>query len=213
MRHAEVAYFDADGRPLPPHDAKLTPEGVEQARAAATVFEGIELDRLVTSGLPRTLETARLVAPGLEPESIPELRELEPGRLSDIPAHELEETFVGSFRGSVPEDRAFLAGETVGAMLDRVLPALERLVADDSWQVALAILHGAVNRAILSYALTGGRAFLGGFEQSPCCINILDVGDDWIVRAVNVTPYDLAQAESRQTTMELLFAQYRPEAP
>jgi broad specificity phosphatase PhoE len=213
MRHADVAYFDPDGKPVRPQDVPLTPAGIEQARAAADVLAGIRFDRVVTSGLPRVVETARVVAPGVEPESLPELREIEGGRLRDIPSWELEAAFLGAFRGAVPEDRAFLGGETIGELLDRVLPALEALVADESWDVLLAVLHGAVNRAILSYALTGQRSFLGGFEQAPGCINILDVGEDWIVRAVNVAPYDLGHVGSRETTMERLYAQYRPEEP
>ena len=210
MRHAEVAYFDGDGRPVRTADVTLTPAGREQARAAAAVFEGVRFDRVVTSGLARTLETARLVAPGHEPESWPDLREIESGRLREIPAGELEEAFVGAFRGRLPEDRRFLGGETIGSLLSRVLPALERLVEDTSWDVLLAVLHGAVNRAILSYALTGERALLGGFEQAPGCINVVDVGHDWVVRAVNVTPADLLHRTTRLTTMEELFAQYRP---
>jgi probable phosphoglycerate mutase len=210
MRHADVAYFDADGRPMRPADVTLTPVGREQARAAAALFEGVRFDRVVTSGLARTIETARLVAPGYELESWPELREVESGRLSEIPADELEEAFLGAFRGRLPEERRFLGGETIGALLDRVLPALDRLLADTEWDVVLAVLHGGVNRAILSHALTGERAFLGGFEQAPGCINVVDVGDDWIVRAVNVTPADLLHRDTRKTTMEELFAQYRP---
>ena len=209
MRHADVAYFDADGKPMLPQDVPLTPAGIEQARAAADALASVRFDRVVTSGLPRAVETARLVAPGLEPESLPELREIEGGRLSDIPPGALEEAFLGAFRGTVPEDRPFLGGETIGELLDRVLPALEGLVADESWDVLLAVLHGAVNRAILSYALTGQRSFLGGFEQAPSCINVLDVGEDWIVRAVNVAPYDLAHTGGRETTMERLYSQYR----
>ena len=210
MRHADVAYFDPDGKPMRPQDVPLTPAGIEQARAAADALASVRFDRVVTSGLPRAVETARLVAPGVEPESLPELREIEGGRLRDIPTGAVEEAFLGVFRGAVPEDRTFLGGETIGELLDRVLPALEGLVADESWDVLLAVLHGAVNRAILSYALTGRRSFLGGFEQAPGCINVLDVGQDWIVRAVNVAPYDLAHTGGRQTTMERLYSQYRP---
>jgi len=210
MRHAEVAYFDEDGRPVGVADVGLTAEGERQASAAAKAFRGIRFDRVLTSGLARTLATASIVVPDVEPESWPELRELEPGRLSVLPADELEEAFVGSFHGVVPEQRKFLGGETIGSLLDRVLPALGRLLSDTEWDVALAVLHGGVNRAILSYALTGERTFLGGFEQAPGCINVLDVGDDWIVRAVGVTPYDLVHTTTRQTTMEHLFSQYRP---
>jgi probable phosphoglycerate mutase len=187
----------------------LTEDGREQARAAATILEGIEFDRVITSGLPRTVETARIVAPDTAPESWPDLREIESGRLGDIPEDELEQAFVSAFKDILPEETRFLGGETIGSLLDRVLPALERLLADPDWDVVLAVLHGGVNRAILSYALTGGRAFLGNFEQSPGCINVLDVGDDWVVRAVNTTPTDLAHLSGRLRTMEELWGEFR----
>jgi broad specificity phosphatase PhoE len=209
MRHAAVAYFD-DGRPLRPDDVPLTDEGIEQARAAEEALAGVEFDRVLTSGLPRTVETARIVAPSVEPEAWEDLRELEGGRLGDIPEDELERTFVRAFHGVVPEDARFLGGETIGSLFDRVLPALDWLLADPEWDVALAVLHGGVNRAILSYALTGEQMFLGGFEQAPACINVLDVDPSgWIVRAVNVAPYDPVHLRGRLTTMEELWAEFR----
>jgi broad specificity phosphatase PhoE len=211
MRHGEVSYFQADGRPVDPANVPLNEEGIAQATAVADALRAIELDRVVTSGLPRTLETAAIVAPEAEAESWPELRELQGGRLSEIPPDLLEHEFVNAFRGVIPNDARFLRGESIGEFFDRVLPALERLVADDTWHTTLAVLHGAVNRAILSYALTGERMFLGPFEQAPACINVLDLGDDghWIVRAVNVAPYDLLHLSHRQTTMERYWEQYR----
>jgi broad specificity phosphatase PhoE len=209
MRHARVAYFE-HGRPVQPETVPLTEEGREQARAAAAVLEAIRFDRVITSGLTRTLETARIASPDSEPESWPELREIESGRLGDISEDELERAFVEVWRDVVPEETRFLGGETIGSLLDRVLPAIERLLADPDWDIVLAVLPGGVNRAILSYALTGGRVFLGNFEQSPGCINVLDVGEDWIVRAVNTTPTDLAHRSARLRTMEELWAEFRP---
>ena len=209
MRHGQVAYFE-DGRPLRQHAVPLTAEGREQAAAAAKLLEGIAFDRVITSDLPRTVETARIVAPSVEPESWPELREIESGRLDEIPEDALEATFLGAWRDVVPEDVRFLGGETIGSLLDRVLPAVDRLIADPDWDVLLAVLHGGVNRAIISHALTGRRALLGNLEQSPACINVLDVGDDWVVRAVNHTPYDPAHLRNRLRTMEELWAEFRP---
>jgi probable phosphoglycerate mutase len=213
MRHAEVSYFGDDGRPVNPAEVPLNAEGVEQAHAAAEALWGIEIDRVVTSGLPRTLETAAVVAPGVEAASWPELRELEGGRLSEIPPDALQREFVHAFRGVIPNESRFLRGESIGELFDRVLPALERLVAEE-WHTALAVLHGAVNRAILSYALTGERMFLGHFEQAPACVNVLDLGEggEWIVRAVNVAPYDLLHVSHRQTTMERYWEQYQAQA-
>jgi probable phosphoglycerate mutase len=208
MRHAQVAYFE-DGRPLRPDLVPLTEAGRDQARAARELIAGIDFDRVITSGLRRTVETARIVAPGQEPESWPELREIESGRLGEIPEDELEAAFLGAWRDVVPEDTPFLGGETIRSLLDRVLPAVDRLLADSRWDVALLVLHGGVNRAILSYALTGGRALLGNLEQSPACINVLDVGDDWVVRAVNHTPYDPTHLRGRLRTMEELWQEFR----
>jgi len=208
MRHAQVAYFLDGGRPVDPRDVTLTEEGREQAHTTADALASVPFDRVITSGLPRTVETARIVAPGIEPEAWEELREIEGGRLADIGEDELEAVFAGAFRGPVPEGSRFLGGETISSLLDRVLPAVERLLAEE-WDCVLAVLHGAVNRAILSLALTGERAFLGGFEQAPACINVLDVGEDgWVVRAVNTVAYDLVHARGRATTMEELYEQY-----
>jgi probable phosphoglycerate mutase len=211
MRHGEVSYFQSDGRPVDPSSVPLNEEGIAQAKAVAGALRAIELDRVVTSGLPRTLETATIVAPGVRAESWSELRELQGGRLSEIPPDLLEHEFVNAFRGVIPNDTHFLRGESIGELFDRVVPALQRLVADEGWHTALAVLHGAVNRAILSFALTGERTFLGRFEQAPACVNVLDLGDggEWIVRAVNLAPYDLLHIAHRQTTMERYWEEYR----
>ena len=211
MRHAEVSYFASDGTPVNPVDVSLNEEGIAQAEAAAAALAGVDLDRVLTSGLRRTVETGEIVAQSHKTESWPELAEIRGGRLSDIPPDALEREFVHAFRGVIPNDTRFLRGESIGDLFDRVLPALERLVADDSWHTALAVLHGGVNRAILSYALTGERMFLGHFEQAPACVNVLDLGEsgEWIVRAVNVAAYDLLHTTHRQTTMERYWEQYR----
>jgi probable phosphoglycerate mutase len=207
MRHAQVRYFEG----VHPEEVVLTEDGRAQARAAAAALAGIRFDRVVTSGLERTLETARVVAPYAEPEGRRELREIESGELRGLEPEVVQEMMSDAFRGVVPLDRRFLGGETVGELLDRVLPELDSLLADEGWDVALLVLHGAVNRAILGHALTGDRIFLGGFEQSPGCINVLDVdaARTWIVRAVNHTPYDPAHVRApRTTTMEHLWDEY-----
>jgi broad specificity phosphatase PhoE len=223
LRHAEVAYFDAHGQPVAPDEVPLTPAGRHQAERAGAALAGVRFDRVLTSGLPRTVETARLVlaaaaaagepGPSSAPpvEQWPELRELAPGRLADLAPEELEAAFLGAFRGVLAGPTRFLGGETIDELFNRVLPALERLLGDPSWATVLAVLHGGVNRAWLSFALSGRRLFLGALEQAPACINVLDADQDggFVVRAVNATPWDPAYLAGRSTTMEELWAQYR----
>jgi probable phosphoglycerate mutase len=222
LRHAEVAYFDERGQPLAPDEVPLTAAGRRQAGRAGAALAGVRFDRVLTSGLPRTVQTAHLVlaAAGSEGarvpvEEWPELRELVPGRLADLAPEELEATFVGAFRGVLDGSTRFLGGETIDQLFDRVLPALGRLLDDPGWDTALAVLHGGVNRALLSFALGGRRLFLGAIEQAPACINVLDAdrAGTFVVRAVNATPWDPAYLAGRSTTMEELWAQYRGPQP
>ena len=207
MRHAQVHYFEG----IDPEEVVLTEKGRRQAGAARSALERVAFDRVVTSGLARTLETAEIVAPGSEPEARYGLREIVSGDVRGLALETVQDMMATAFRGVVPLATRFLGGESIGELFDRVLPELAALLADESWDVLLLILHGAVNRAILSHALTGDRIFLGGFEQSPGCINVLDVSPDggWIVRAVNHTAYDPAQVDApRATTMEHLWDEY-----
>jgi broad specificity phosphatase PhoE len=207
MRHADVSYVDETGRPVSPEDVPLTARGVEQAEAARDALAGVELDLVVSSNLPRTAETAAIVAPGREVERLPEFSEWRGGRLDALPPEELESLFVGALRVRDEEAR-FLGGESLGEALDRIHPALDRLVSRE-WSTALAVFHGGVNRIVISYALSGDRTYFGTFEQAPACINVLDLGDDgWIVRTVNYIPYDPLYA-ARTTTMEHLWEELR----
>jgi len=216
MRHGSVDYFQPDGTPMPVDEVPLNRRGEDEARAAGELLKacGVQPDRVMTSGLPRTVQTARhvLAAAGLQTtlETDTALQEIRPGRLRDIPPDELRRAFLGTFQScdDAVETLRFLNGESVGELLDRVLPAFDRWLARD-WQCGLLVLHGGVNRALLSTALAGRRAFFGRIEQAPACINVLDIGaDDMVLRAINLTPTQWLHQRERHTTMEKLLAQF-----
>ncbi|HYC41478.1 MAG TPA: histidine phosphatase family protein [Noviherbaspirillum sp.] len=218
MRHGSVTYFDDQGKPFLPEQVPLNELGRAQATAAGKVFAqaGLKFDRVIVSGLPRTVETATRVlaetGQQIELERWKDLEELRGGKLSAIPDESLKEAFVGAFDGLVPEERQFLGGETIGQLMDRIHPCIDRLREDKSWDTVLLVLHGGVNRAILSYALTNQRLFLGNLAQTAGCINAIDVGEahaDWVVRIVNYSPISELQGETRHTTMEVLLDQYK----
>lgn len=222
MRHGAVDYFLPDGTPVESHGVPLNALGRGQADAAGAALaqHGVTFDRAVVSGLPRTVETAQrvLAAAGqshLKLEIQPALAEIRGGSVADIPEDSVEAAFTEPFTTiQGVEAMRFLGGESIGEMLDRVLPAFEALLARRDWDCLLLVLHGGVNRAILSRALAGGRAFFGRFEQSPACMNIVDVGErDLIVRATNLAPTQWLHARERHTSMERLFAQYAKTRP
>lgn len=222
MRHGSVTYFDAvTGHIADAHSVPLNAQGRDQASAAGHAFlkAGVKFDRVVASGLPRTVETAQrvLAASGQSTLSIEHnsaLQEIRGGKLSAISTlapHALRDAFVGAIDGLPGESHRFLGGESVGELLDRVLPCIDALRADAQWDCALLVLHGGVNRALLSYLATGQRLFIGGLAQAPGCINALDIGSakhDVVMRMLNYAPTSVLHTHTRQTTMEQLYEQF-----
>lgn len=218
MRHGSVTYFDeTSGQIADPEQVPLNAQGRDQASAAGYAFlkAGVRFDRVIVSGLPRTVETAQRVLAAsnqtLRLEHHPALQEIRGGKLSAIPPHQLRDAFLGAIDGLPNESHRFLGGESVGELLNRVLPAVDALRADTAWDTALLVLHGGVNRAILSYLATGQRLFIGGLAQAPACINALDVGaakSDVVVRLLNHAPTSPLHTHTRKTTMEQLYEQF-----
>jgi probable phosphoglycerate mutase len=213
LRHGDVSYFNAQGRPYRPNNVPLNDEGRGQAEAAARALADVPLDRVLSSDLERCLETARIVCHERQLAVVPcpELREVQPGRLADIPAGAIERAFVGALSGTMDGKAQFLNGETFGSLSDRVLACYRGVLADPGWRQLLIVAHGGVNRVLLGQALGAGWSCFAALEQDPGCINILDVDPQGhhLVRLVNYTPYSAVKRGLTMTTMEKLYLQFR----
>jgi probable phosphoglycerate mutase len=213
VRHGDVTYFDRQGRPFPPANVPLNDEGRQQAAATARELAAVPLDRVVVSDLVRAMETAAILTAdrGLTLEPHAQLREIQPGRLADLPPDAAVKAFLGAFTSEFDRGARFLGGETFGSLADRVLDCFQELLNDRGWRHLLIVAHGGVNRVILANALALGLRGFGVFEQDPCCLNILDVADDgrFLIRLVNYTPYNTTKLGLELTTMEKLYLQYR----
>lgn len=220
MRHGHVDYFDpsiTDPRAVP-----LTEEGRSQAEAGRDALQRIHFDFAVSSGLPRTRETAEIVlsgrqgAPALADE--PGLEELKSGWIKAASREELAARLAYAFDDAASEGARFMPdGETFAGAQARIVTAFNRLLLERRWRTALVVAHEGVNRILLSWVCGAGLAAVTAFEQDLCCINILDVdvtpaatGDGLqieraILKAVNLTPYDYLKAGLPRTSLEHLF--------
>jgi probable phosphoglycerate mutase len=213
LRHGDVSYFP-EGRPVPPEGVPLNDAGRAQAQAAARTLSEVLFDRAISSGLPRTDETAAIVLGERElaVQVQPALREIRPGRLADIPPDTLYSTFTEALTRPLTAEDRFMMGESFGDLQARVLPAYHALVADHSWQRLLLVAHGAVNRVILADVLGVGLESFGHLEQDPACINIFDLDERGygIIRLLNYTPYSPVKTGIELTSMERYFLEYQP---
>jgi broad specificity phosphatase PhoE len=217
MRHGDVAYFDAQGKPVPdPDKVNLSDKGKAQADAAGAYLKTIgitKFDRVLSSDLPRTIETAErvLAAAGIagKPTEVETLREMRNGSIKDVATADLPKTLLALDSPRVAGDTRFIGRESVAELQGRIAPAIKALLDDKGWDTALLVLHTLVNNAILSEALTGDPAYYGRFDPGAGCFSIIDVGADFtdaVIKAVNLCP-DPSPYQSRLKTMESLLTQ------
>ena len=132
-------------------DSPLTERGRQQAAAVADELAKVRFDRIVSSDLSRTRDTAEVIAKrhGLPVEVVPELREIDVGERT---GKDFDET------AALPgwNDDGFVAwpgGETLDQVLARTLGAIDRLTRDSPGKTILVVGHGGVNRILLSHFL------------------------------------------------------------
>jgi broad specificity phosphatase PhoE len=142
-------------------DSPLTERGRRQAEAVATELARVKVDRIVSSDLSRTRDTAEAIAKphGIRVEIVPELREIDVG---DRTGKTFDET------KGLPSwnDDGFVAwpgGETLEQVLARTLGAIERLTRESPGKTILVVGHGGVNRILLSHFL----GILPKLDRSP----------------------------------------------
>lgn len=220
MRHGHVDYFAVKSTEF--REVSLSPDGVEQAEAAALALKHIPFDIAVFSGLPRTRETAEhiLAAQESPPKLLAEegLEELKNGIVTASSREELAAWLAYSFDGAEEDGATFLPeGERFDGAEKRIVAAFSELVTSGEWKSALVVAHEGVNRILLGWACGGGLATISAFDQDLACVNVIDVditpnssGDGLqvervIIKALNVTPYDYIKSGLPLTSLEHLF--------
>lgn len=137
----------------------LTPVGRRQAEALRDHLAGagrIRADVLVTSILPRAIETATIVAPGLGLELSDrdcDLCELHTGEADGIDWSEYNDRY-GSFDMEAEPDRPFApGGDSWNGFHSRVRRTLDRLARDHAGRTVVAVCHAGVIMASLRLLL------------------------------------------------------------
>lgn len=213
MRHGHVSYVDKDGKLINPHDVLLTDEGINQVQAARDLLKEVPLDHVICSGMPRTLQTAQIVAEphGLNVNNNIAFKEISGGFMSDVPVERREAAYVYALETADQPNAQFGSGEYFQDFSDRIVPAFEDMLLEEDWKRMLLVCHDGVNRMILSHIIGAGLSGLGSLEQDMACINVIDVDivDGKVIRrlvkALNITPYNTTKSGMYQTSFEKVF--------
>lgn len=160
VRHGE-SEANAARRFAGQSDSPLTERGRQQAEAVARELAKVRFDKVVSSDLSRTRDTAEVIArqQGVPVEVVPELREVDGGEVTGRLFDE-----VAGLPGW--RDDGFVAwpgGETLEHVIARTLGAIDRLAHENPGKTICIVGHGGVNRILLSHFL----GILPRLDRSP----------------------------------------------
>ena len=137
-------------------DIPLNSTGRAQAAETGLRLSRSRWDAIVTSPLLRAHESARIIAGELDhpaPLVVPELTERHHGQIEGLTFTERQARF--------PDGSSVPGLESRQAVLDRVLPALERIAMDFPGREVVVVCHGGVIGTLLRYTTAGERPAAG----------------------------------------------------
>ncbi len=158
-------------------DGPLSAAGRQQARAASAELACLTLTAVFSSPLLRAQQTAEEVAAahGLSVQSIPDLTEVDVGEWEgrswvDIAREDtdLYERFV-----SDPGTFGYRGGENLTEVQRRVVPVIDRLLAEHLGQHIAIVAHNVVNRTYLATLMGLPLDRSRDLIQHNCGINVL----------------------------------------
>ncbi|MBX9927242.1 MAG: histidine phosphatase family protein [Hyphomicrobiaceae bacterium] len=216
LRHGEVAYFDTSGRATDPWQAPLTDRGRSQAEAAASAIAESGVDRLVTSAVPRAIETATILSNrlGMLAHRDEVWNEARPGDLNIVSEDAVDSVILDTFRLAAEPGARFLGGEPFVELATRVQRGIDGLLVATDWTTLVLVTHDPVIRLVISTTLGLGLRGMRYFEQDPGCLTIIDWAENRdgvaepILRLINASPDDLAKGGSREPALVRFHRSY-----
>ncbi|MBI4081834.1 MAG: histidine phosphatase family protein [Candidatus Lambdaproteobacteria bacterium] len=153
--------------------SRLVEEGRAQARRlAARLARESRPDRIVCSSLPRTAETAEIIAAALgAPPVVAEdgLWELDKGEWEGAMPRPLPAAILADIRRD-PFGFRYGNGESYRDVVRRLGPVVDRHIGAHPGETLLFVLHGDVIRAMLHHLLRFPEAHIERFATDPCTL-------------------------------------------
>ncbi len=179
IRHGEV---EGDGRLHGHVDAALTPRGVDQLESVAKRLADEPLAAVYCSDLRRSAQGAESLARGrrIPVRQDPAFRELDMGRWDGASFRDLWREEGDLVRAWWADLEGFVlpGGESLSGLRQRVLPALEEILARHAGETLALVAHGGVNRVIVFHALGLELARFHSVAQDYACVNLLEFHPD-----------------------------------
>ena len=180
VRHAESKM---QGGYVGRSDPSLSVQGRAQAAALARRMAGESLAAVYSSSLKRALTTAQMIAAphGLEVSAIADLAELDFGDWDGSTYREIAEVAPQRFNRWLadPAEVRPPNGETLLEMSQRVMAAINGIIAAHPGETAVVVTHGGPARVIVCHALGIPLSDQWRIRHDLAAVSWLDFDERW----------------------------------
>lgn len=179
MRHGEVAerYHNVFGGSR--IDMELSQRGLAHGAAIARWLADTKIDAVYASPMKRVQQTMAplLEQRGLEPTIVPDLREMDFGDWTGYRWDEVQEKFgVSAFDWlEIIEEAGIPNGESAQHLIDRVQPALLKILHDNANRTVAIFCHGGIIRVMLALLLEMPLKRMAHFNVEYGSISVVEV--------------------------------------
>lgn len=157
-------------------DLPLDNDGMQQAKLLKEYFKDILIENIFTSPLTRCLQTTEIIGEEKKQNYIivNEFAEINMGTWENKPIEYVKQKFPQDYENRGKNLASFIPpqGESFGQLANRVYPAFDRIVKNNSGNI-LIVAHAGVNRVILSKVLELPIQDIFSMQQPYGCINEL----------------------------------------
>ena len=191
VRHGELV-TSKEWRYVGQMDVELNDAGKQQIKKLSSRLSSEQIDRIFSSDLNRTIESANIIGNKLViiNEPISEFREIDLGVWEGHTLEEIEEKFPDDLlkRSEDIMDFRVENGESFSDVNKRVIPKIMDIIEDNVGKRILVVAHGGVNRIIIADALGLNINNIPRLEQNYACLNIIDYYKTGpVIRLINET--------------------------
>ena len=158
-------------------DMPLSAAGRIQAGQAAELLRSRPIAAIYSSPLKRAWQTAEQIAAPLDlPIHVLEaITEIDVGQWEGRDWGEIERSEPEAFRRFIddPGKWPYVGGESMGQVQERVVPALDGLLAQQAGQSIVVVSHNVVNRCYVAHLMGLPLKRARSISQDNCGINII----------------------------------------
>lgn len=175
IRHGETDY-NAKNRYCGISNPPLNKRGIAQAKKLAKRLKDLKVDKVYSSDMRRTLETAKIVFPQHEIKQQEALRELDFGVFEGLTYDEIMMQYPEVYRSWLEnlEEFRIPQGERLDELDKRVHDALGNLISESQAKCLVLVSHSGPIKTLLCRALGYSLDRFWQIEQETTAVNIIE---------------------------------------